>query len=277
MKSYRELNIQEKQEIVDFYYDNKNYRKIDIMKKFNISSRTYLSIMKEFGINSKLKNRYTLNDDYFQEIDTPAKAYILGFIYADGYVGNDKMNNLVIAVNDYEVVSFIKDELEFTGKIKITKPGGFPGSCSGYAIRISSAKLTSDLREIGLYDNKSKTLYSLPEIDSSLFSHFVRGYFDGDGYVSSGITHINKGNKIYEYPYITAGILGTKHFLVSMINKINEIEDVKLCIHLQDTKTPEIKTVNFYSKSNIRLFYNYIYNESCFHLKRKKEIFDNFF
>ena len=36
---------------------------------------------------------YSVNDDYFSEIDTEEKAYWLGFIYADGYVTGSKLNS----------------------------------------------------------------------------------------------------------------------------------------------------------------------------------------
>lgn len=28
--------------------------------------------------------KYTVNENYFQSLDSPEKAYILGFLYADG-------------------------------------------------------------------------------------------------------------------------------------------------------------------------------------------------
>ncbi|ALP91774.1 hypothetical protein ATN24_16965 [Clostridium butyricum] len=70
-----------------------------------------------------MKNRYVLNENYFNEINTEAKAYILGFIYADGFVGNENFNNIVIAVNDLEILEFIVKEIEFTGEIRKTKKG----------------------------------------------------------------------------------------------------------------------------------------------------------
>jgi hypothetical protein len=32
------------------------------------------------------KQKYKINEDFFQEIDTEEKAYWLGFLYADGYI-----------------------------------------------------------------------------------------------------------------------------------------------------------------------------------------------
>ena len=35
-----------------------------------------------------MKNKYTFNQEYFKTIDTEEKAYILGFLYADGNLSN---------------------------------------------------------------------------------------------------------------------------------------------------------------------------------------------
>ena len=32
------------------------------------------------------KRKYSLNENYFQELDSKDKAYFLGFIYADGFI-----------------------------------------------------------------------------------------------------------------------------------------------------------------------------------------------
>jgi len=43
---------------------------------------------------SQAQRKYSLNENYFDEIDTSNKAYILGFLYADGY--NNRINNTVV-------------------------------------------------------------------------------------------------------------------------------------------------------------------------------------
>ena len=44
-------------------------------------------------------------------------------------------------------------------------------------------ELINDLENLGLHQNKTFTL-EYPNIDEKLERHFLRGYFDGDGYVS---------------------------------------------------------------------------------------------
>ena len=46
----------------------------------------------------EMVGNYIVNEDYFETIDTEEKAYILGLLYADGFVGNEKFNNIVLSL-----------------------------------------------------------------------------------------------------------------------------------------------------------------------------------
>lgn len=216
IKQYNQLSDEEKSKIVEYYYNNKNVKMDDISKNINISRRAVSRVLREMGINTRLKNRYLLNHNYFDEIDTEAKAYILGFIYADGFVGNEHYNNIVISINDYDIVKCIAKEIEFTGTIRKTKKGGFKNSRSGYSLNFSSKIMADTLRKIGLYPNKSLTISELPNIQKRLMRHFIRGYFDGDGSIllSHNSSYYRNGNvvKKYIYPTYNFNILGTENF-----------------------------------------------------------------
>ena len=50
-------------------------------------------------------------------------------------------------------------------------------------LRIGSHKIYDSLSKLGLYPNKSLTI-KFPIVPQKCISHFVRGYFDGDGCIS---------------------------------------------------------------------------------------------
>jgi hypothetical protein len=55
------------------------------------------------------------NTSYFHIIDTKAKAYLLGFIAADGSVvksGNTRYLTITLKYEDKEVLEFLKTELQ---------------------------------------------------------------------------------------------------------------------------------------------------------------------
>lgn len=267
-KSYRDLNSYDKYRIVDYYYKNKDISMDNIAINLNISDRAVRRVLKEEGINTRLKNRYILDENYFDCIDTESKAYILGFIYADGFVGDEKFNNIVIAVNDLEILEFIAKEFKFTGNIRKTKKGGFENSKCGYSLNFSSKIMASRLREIGLYPNKSLTIDTLPQIDKKLVRHFIRGYFDGDGsIVLSHNTSYYKAIDVvikYIYPTYCFMILGTKGFLEEIIK---EAEFNYAKIH--NTKSEKIKCIKINAKKEFNNIFKYLYDNSTIKLQRK--------
>lgn len=267
-KNYRELNGYDKYKIVNYYYKNKGVCMGDISKKLNVSDRAVRRVLKEEGINTRLKNRYVLDECYFACIDTEAKAYILGFIYADGFVGDENHNNIVVSINDLEILEFMANELQFTGDIRRTKKGGFENSKEGYSLNFSSKIMATRLREIGLYPNKSLTMDKLPNIDKALIRHFIRGYFDGDGSIilshNTSYYKANEGIIKYIYPTYCFMILGTESFL-NEIKRETKFNYVKL----YDTKTEKIKCLKINAKKEFDNIFNYLYDKSTIKLERK--------
>lgn len=267
-KSYKEINIKDRNNIVDYYYKHKDISINNIAINLNISNRAVRRVLKEEGINTKLKNRYILDENYFDYIDTEAKAYILGFIYADGFVGDEKFNNIVISVNDLEILEFIAKEFKFTGNIRKTKKGGFENSKSGYSLNFSSKIMASRLREIGLYPNKSLSIDKLPCIDKKLIRHFIRGYFDGDGSIvlSHNTSYYKAAYGIikYIYPTYCFMILGTKEFLEEIIKEA-EFNYAKI----YDTKSDKIKCIRINAKKDFDNIFKYLYDNSTIKLERK--------
>lgn len=267
-KNYNQLTSKDKENIVEYYYLNKEISMDNIAQNLNISRRSISRVLKERNINTRLKNRYLLNENYFDKIDTEAKAYILGFIYADGFVGNEKYNNIIIAINDLEILEFIAKELKFTGEIRRTKKGGFYNSKCGYSLNFSSRIMADRLRKIGLYPNKSLTMESMPKLKEELVRHFIRGYFDGDGSIL--LSHNSSYYKSYDgiikyiYPTYSFIILGTESFLDELIKKA----DFKYA-KIRDTKTEQIKSLKICAKKEFNYIFNYLYLDSTIKLERK--------
>lgn len=60
----------------------------------------------------------------------------------------------------------------------------FDPPCITYSLQVKSPKMVSDLEKWRCVPRKSLKIDSFPHIDASLYSHFIRGYFDGDGCLS---------------------------------------------------------------------------------------------
>lgn len=80
-----------------------------IAKHFNTSKTTIGTLLKNNGIklnkNGISQRKYYVDEYYFDNIDTPNKAYILGFLYADGCNFTPRhLVRLSLQEKDYEIL-----------------------------------------------------------------------------------------------------------------------------------------------------------------------------
>lgn len=103
----------DKNKMVNMYYDG--YDTYVIGEAFDMSYKQILKVLDEKGVDriySGGNRKYTLNEHYFDDIDTPNKAYILGFLYADGWNDVDK-NIITISLQegDKDILDSINKEI----------------------------------------------------------------------------------------------------------------------------------------------------------------------
>ena len=154
-----------------------------IAKKSGLPIKRVRLILKAEGIDLKAGWEYlkvnTQNDNYFECIDSADKAYFLGLLYSDGNVYL-KRNRVQLTLHN--------DDVEIMGKFAIAMgySGPFYNDRGKYTkMIICSKKMVQDLIKLGCGSKKSLTLTfpNSQQVPSSLLSHFLRGYFDGDGCV----------------------------------------------------------------------------------------------
>lgn len=137
---------------------------------------------------------YTENEQFFDKIDTEAKAYVLGFFFADGC--NHDLSDLDDGYNHQNVISFtqLEQDKDILDQIRSAMECNRPykeivqksNGNKKFTLAIVSNKLSSALSKIGGTPRKSLTLEFPKFISSELMPHFIRGYFDGDGSVWNG-------------------------------------------------------------------------------------------
>lgn len=271
MLAYNKLNEQIKNIIVETYYTEKQLEFKDISTKLDVSERAVARVLKEKGINTRLKNRYTLNENYFNSIDTEIKAYILGLLYADGYVGDENFNNISISLKeeDAELIHRIAKEIDFSGTVRISdRKGGYENGQRTVVLNFSSSIMANDLRKLGLYPNKSTTMEDLPVIDEKLYRHFIRGYFDGDGSITiSETTSYYKSEtitKVYKYPQYVCTMIGTDKFIKNIIAKINLQK-----YSVRPSKSDNMIYLRVEAKQELMNLFEYMYNDSTMYMNRK--------
>lgn len=167
--------------ICDLYNQGVSAKTLGI--KFSIDKRRIQKWAQELGVlrDKNSSHRFTeINDHVFNNIDSPQKAYWLGFLYADAY-NSDTTNTVSISlqISDYDHLVKLSKFLGLPdSKIKYTKTNlGY----EYYTVKMYSKHLCNQLTSLGCPRAKS-FIITYPEwMPDNLHSHFIRGMFDGDG------------------------------------------------------------------------------------------------
>ena len=221
----------------------------EIIETMNVDRKTINNYERKLGIKCKKDRKAPkLNKDFFKVIDDEYKAYILGFIYADGYIeSNERTLTFNINKKDIDILNKIKLYTECENEIKKSSTK----NC--IRLHLCSKELVEDLKVLGVVRNKTNKI-SFPEIDFTLMRHFLRGYFDGDG-------HVGKRQ--------CALVIGSEKMLCDFIRFIKEFFDKDLYYQ---------KINNYYRVQFNRRDYkiiNWLYNNSNIYLDRKYKSFQD--
>lgn len=188
----------------------------------------------------------------FETIDTEEKAYWLGFLYADGSVGSkDNRIELGLAEKDLKQIEKFRDFIGVMNKIS------YRPQTKSYRYSFKSIPCKVDLIKQGCVPKKSLILKFPTEeqVPKNLIRHFIRGYFDGDGWFTN------------TEECFQVGIIGTEDFIkgfldsIEIQNKNNKIFDV----HRENGA----KRYVFGAYQDVLNFLNWIYKDSNVYLDRK--------
>lgn len=174
----------ERQTMVDLYQQGKNI--VEIGKMLDRSFFCVSRHLKLANIQCRdpriSRKRYTVKNDYFESIDTPTKAYLLGMIYADGNIFDNRRFKLALWDIDEPFLVETAKELDFNGPIyKEHKKG------KGHDMRsltIYGETFVNHLKNKGVIENKTNRLTFPTFIEPNLIVHFIHGLLDGDGCIT---------------------------------------------------------------------------------------------
>ncbi len=212
--------------------------------------------------------KHTLNENYFEKIDTEEKAYWLGFIAADGYLNNRHNTvGITLDVSDSEHLEKFIKAVNSTTKVRThaSKYSVNHRVTTKARVELYCGKMDQDLRNLGIDHKKTTTLKPLSGIPTNLLRHFIRGYFDGDGCVFSTIGKDRKG--IHKYYRGGFTFVGTFAFLTF----INESLPFQVKSLLKDKRTESSYTLYILSNVRFNIMYEYLYKDATIYLDRKYE------
>ena len=159
----------------------------DVAEYCNLDTETMKIRLKELNIEIKNTNRVNrrIKSDYFSIIDSPIKAYWLGFLFTDGSVDHYKKTGrirLQLQEQDKEILEKFKEDLQLDCKIIYdVRPNST--CCS---VEFVDEQIFNDLGKYGIVPRKTYEISNIPydKIPKEYLTSYALGLFDGDGSLS---------------------------------------------------------------------------------------------
>lgn len=266
----------QKEQIIKMYNDGLSTTQIG--EKLKIHHKLVSEVLQKNGIKRTGNNqrKYKLNEHYFDIIDTPNKAYILGLFYADGYNSLDKQTiRLQLQYTDKDILEAIRKELDSEKPLKFIKcndkvaSNGFI-SKDMYQLEFYGKHICKTLEKYGMVQNKSLILEFPMFLDKNLYSHFIRGYFDGDG---SLCVYQKKNGK--HQPLLT--ITSTESFCQKCLEILRNEVNVGGGIYDASSHNGITKVISISGFVQLDRLLSWLYEDASLYIKRKYDIYMNQF
>lgn len=240
----------------------------ELCEKYSKHRSTIQQILKRNNVflrnGSDVSKKYEINENFFEKIDTQDKAYVLGLIYADGTISK-KFVRINLVESDSHILDDIAKKI-FIGNYKIStiksqtklwENGKFYISKPQKALIISRKKIVDDLKSLGACERKSFTI-KFPNILDDFISHFIRGFFDGDGcfYTSEKYINNNRVDIISNHSFL----LELKHIIETNIN---------ITVIVKQINNTEMGRLHIYGNRKSKIFLDWIYQDSELKINRK--------
>lgn len=244
-----------------------------VAKELNINVTTVIKRFKKLGIQIDSHPHLKFDEHVFDKIDSEEKAYWLGFIYADGYVRVQKNMNkharydFELSLSEHDVNHLYKFDKFMKTNISNVKIG--ISKCNGKEFKrcrwsVGNKNLWSQLNNKGVVPQKSLILTFPTEnqVPKEFQKAFIRGYFDGDGSISTKETSKS---------VLSIQLIGTKEFL----EKLLEILNIDANIHLVNSVSKKTYAISLAIQKGTD-FLNQIYSNANIYLDRKYILYKNY-
>jgi len=201
--------------------------------------------------------RYSLNQRVFANL-SPDVAYVVGFVLADGTIGSNRMK---ISNTNFSILEQIRFILGSSHPIaqEQNRLGKW------HTLTIVSMNLRDDLIALGISQNKSLNA-ELPKIPDNFFSHFLRGYFDGDG----GVYHSKRGGLRIKFTS------GSEKLLKEISHHINKLYAINGSDVVCDSGRQHAFRLWYYGKNAVAIM-NIMYKDSGnLYIEKKRAVFNEY-
>lgn len=266
-----ELNNTQKQLIRKAYIDEKRGQaycakiantSVYTVKKFLREEKIPIRNFSEAAtLSNKNRKKYSINEKYF-DVQTSDMVYLLGFLAADGTIGEkDNVIKIGLSQVDYDFLKTINQKLGSTYPVKKYTNGQGYECCS---LSFTSEYMKKQLATFNIVPQKTFSFEIPKNIKSEYFNDFLRGYFDGDGCISTA------GSNAIRWSICSAN---KKNMEIIVDYLFDNYNIPKVSIQARNPKSGNGHILYYiqYSTSAAKKLFDILYYENCFCLPRKFE------
>lgn len=251
--------------ILNLNKEGKNIR--EISKIIKIPEKRLSDMLNYYKIKLVKGFTHPINHTFFDNIDSEIKAYLLGYLVADGCVSIEKRNNgnysyrivFNVSIDDLDVIKLIQYYICPSVNIRYYhNTSGASNRKPQCSIKFTSKHMVNTLiNKYNIVNNKTYNInYDMLDLGDYNID-FIRGFFDGDGTIGKD----------------SFGFISTsKLFLQSILNIISShINNITYRIYTENGKTVKYHRLLINTGKGIEnKIYKLLYDDKKYYLNRKK-------
>lgn len=210
--------------------------------------------------------RQDARDPNFLEEKNELSAYLVGFILADGSISQQKgkKKRMTLANTDFDIMNKLHPIISPSRKLYVRTMKKKEHNTI-YSLVNTNKEVLNTLSELGIKERKSLDV-EMPNIQSNLLRHFIRGVFDGDGSI---ITYDVQNKWSYKKVSFTSG---SKSFSTSLRDILVE-KGFHPGLHQDSRDTNKSYYVVMNKGDEIQALGEWMYSNSNWYIERKRKVF----
>lgn len=234
-------------------YIKEDYSCGELGREYKTSHGVISRLLKKHNIKvieGRLKSqKYQINENFFEKIDSPEHYLLMGILFTDGSVGRGYRVSLELQSQDCPTIEYLRNTISSTHPIYYNKVK------NTNTIAINNKKMATDLKALGCIHNKTYSLKFPEWVENKFFSHLLNGAVIGDGWI------------YYSEDTFQVGLCGRKEFLEGFRIKIGEILNTNVVLHQDSDCKSNFSLV--YNGYNALEICNFMFKDAPFIMKRK--------
>lgn len=242
--------------------------------KYRMDASTVLRAIRACGATIRpggSPTKYTIDEAFFDAVDSHEKAQILGFLYADGHLHLKESGfgwfDLSLSRVDEDYLNWVKFQMKSDRPILRYEVSanevGEPRQFSRFVT--NNRVLVRSIQHLGIAPRKSLTLKfpTSGQVPDEFMGSFILGYFEGDGCMN-----LRKPTAKCATKHGNATMFGSVDFIIGLQNELAK-RGIKSTFYPRKTKSGVMYNLCVNTVDDVFALYHLMYDNTTYRMERK--------